>query len=424
MPPTALLAIEVAVSSITALALSWRLWRRGRAGDSLPGCGSQSGCNTILSSRWAWWGRIPIAGLGVLLYGSLTCAAMASSPIFTDSIRHFAWPMVVILALIAGGGAVWFSAIQLLVIRRVCAYCMGIHVLSVLIFIVMIRDYDWHEIVNHHGGILRFGELVAGCALIVLIAGQFLLRPKGYTVRVAEEVASKKVEPVEAELPAPIDRPAPDSTASRPPGLGRDISLVGGRLRLCSNEYPLLGSPDAELIIAYLFDYTCPSCRRIHRILAEAVERLAPMLAVMMLPVPQEPECNPYIQQASPASKGRACRYARLTLRIWADHPARFTIFERWILDGEELPSFDAALLEAIKLLGGEELNADRHHAVVDRLLAKGAAAHQAARTQKIPTILLPRATITGEVPSIDKLLEIFQKELAMKDRLPAKTVK
>lgn len=39
--------------------------------------------------------------------------------------------MLTPLAIAVGGAAVWFSGLQLLVIRRICAFCMFIQVIGV-----------------------------------------------------------------------------------------------------------------------------------------------------------------------------------------------------------------------------------------------------------------------------------------------------
>jgi len=334
---------------------------------------------------------------------------------FSTGIQGIAWPMLLALSLVAGGTAIWFVVIQLVVIGRWCAFCMTIHALALIGLLIVLKHLPPANILasswNASHTLVTMGAL---SCVAVFIAGQLLLQPKQYAVMECDRDMDLEPSSETDQLQVPI--------LSVP--RGREVRLVGGRVTLRTGACPILGSPDADLIVAYLFDFTCPSCRRIHHMLADAVTQLSPRLAVLTLPVPQEPQCNSNIQVASPAATGRACRFAQLAMSIWSEFPDRYTHFEQWLFETEELPSFDAAVAHAQSLTGCDNLVEENSHTDADRLIATGVAAHYAARTLKIPTILLPRATIAGEVPSAEKLLEILRKEFSVQLRPQVSDVK
>jgi hypothetical protein len=197
----------------------------------------------------------------------------------------------------------------------------------------------------------------------------------------------------------------------------RPVRFAGGRLTLRVGDWPLLGPPDAPHVLAYLFDYTCPSCRDVRRLLGEAVARGGGAVAVLLVPVPQDPACNPDVgparAPAAAAGARHACAYARLALAAWAAAPAAHEAFERWLFDAPELPAPGEAARRAAELTAGYPAT-DGTSAEDDPRIARAVAAHRAAGTGKIPTLLLPRATVTGAVPSLDELENVLRRELGV----------
>src|SRR5690606_3513530 len=48
------------------------------------------------------------------------------------------------------------------------------------------------------------------------------------------------------------------------PGMDRQLTLLRGAVRVEPHQFPVMGSPDAPVVIAEIYDYTCPHCRRLH----------------------------------------------------------------------------------------------------------------------------------------------------------------
>jgi uncharacterized membrane protein len=117
----------IAGLNLVAMLISLALLRIGLKGRPIPGCGAQSGCDVVQKSRWARLGPVPVAALGTGLYLLLAITALAR---LIMPLGLTAWVLVV-GALFAGGGALWFTLLQLLVIHRFCKLCMFIHGLAV-----------------------------------------------------------------------------------------------------------------------------------------------------------------------------------------------------------------------------------------------------------------------------------------------------
>jgi len=408
------ITLTVAVIAGLAAKLSLTLAQHSRSPEALPGCGNEEGCESVLSSRWSKIGGLPVAALAVAAYGLISTLALFAIPASIPATwKKPAWALEFTLGISAAGAAIWYLLLQLLVLRTWCVYCITIHILGLSLPVIM-----WTGTVSSAESRPTVSPLslllFAAAGVAMLIGGQLFLRPRQYAVQRSsqanEELSDGKSGAIakESGTAKPGIRQPSDSASAR------EVRLLGGRVVIQCGPWPLLGSIQAPFVIAYLFDFTCPSCRRIHQMLIEAVGRLNQRLAVLMIPVPQEPQCNSYLRQASSSAQGRACKFARLALKVWHNAPTRYHSYEQWLFQNEELPPFDAALAHVRELTGYDNITDEEIDVSINRLVATAADVQHTARTQKIPTILLPRATIAGEVPSIEELMKILQKEMGM----------
>jgi uncharacterized membrane protein len=89
-------------------------------GSTLPGCGGGSGCDAVTRSRWARFGPIPVAAVGAALYALMILVAISISISASSEFLIVAWRLMVALAVVTAFAGLWFSAIQLFVLRRFC----------------------------------------------------------------------------------------------------------------------------------------------------------------------------------------------------------------------------------------------------------------------------------------------------------------
>jgi uncharacterized membrane protein len=379
--------------SALACLMSVALWRRTRTGGALPGCGAQSGCDDVLASRWSRVGPIPAAGAGAAVYAALTAGfAGIAAGILPPALV----PAVTAMVVLAGGAAVWFLALQFVVLHRVCGYCTAVHALGLGVAVVWLA----HEL--SRGASMAPAALGGAIGALLLVAVQVAGRPPTHVVREFTGEVSPRgprtTEPTEFE------------TSSRPPKgpqaePWREIRLLGGRLRLIAGEWPRLGPADAEHVVACLFDYTCSTCRRTHRALARAVERAGGRLAVLLLPTPMDPSCNPQATRVDGVNL-YACRYARLGLRVWRGAPVRFAEYDGWVCESDELPPLGLALQWATELAGAEPPDPSYPDPAVDGTITTAIKIYKSIAIGRVPALLLGTRAIVGEITSPEIVLD------------------
>jgi hypothetical protein len=332
--------------------------------------------------------------------------------------RATAWGVLGALGIMSGGAALWFIGLQLLVVRRWCSYCTTAHAFGLGISIVVLLGASQ----SPPPPLLQRVPfwVVSTAGLLMFAGGQLVLHPKLYEVVRAEPApdlpacaAPAVPGPAEAAITistAPICVTPADDAAEYSSRVRRDVKLVAGRVVLRVGQWPMVGAAAAPYVIACLFDYTCRGCRGVHRLLEQAVEHHAPRLSVLTVPVPQDPACNAYV--AAAAGRTGACDYARLGLAIWTHASRSYSSFARWLFESELPPPIEAVVAMAGRFVPSVDLDQLSMDVAMGRLIDQGLAAHRAAGTHRLPTLLLPQATVSGEIPSLKHLTSILDKEL------------
>lgn len=369
--------------------LCCRLCRSDRLHRSLPGCGTHSECHAVLASRWSRWGPIPVTGTGVVLYTVAVGAAICFQ------VRHGQ-----IAAQLLGGSivtatvaALWFLALQAWVIRKFCRQCVLIHLgalMSCLIWIVA-----WQGPATLH----PWTGVTAGAVSLGWIVGQALLKPKLVAIDVVASHSSDDLRPLpNIELAASDPRP-PVAT----------VFLNGGSVELNPADWPVLGSPLSGKFVAWLFDYTCDECHQAHRLLRDAVDLFEGRLAVLMIPTPMHPACNP-TASCRDGSRADGCGWARLCHQVWQTDPQRFAEWDRRI---SELPA-GTTLVKGIGLtrtIIPAALSPDARPLIEQRLADAIRVFHQ-GRANTLPALLLPGGVLRGRVASAAELRSMIRKHL------------
>ena len=104
------------------------------------------------------------------------------------------------------------------------------------------------------------------------------------------------------------------------------MKFLDGKIRLNVYDEAVLGSPEAKYVVVEMMDYTCPHCRKMHAHIREAMERYGDQLAIVIMPVPLELECNKLVSVTDPMHRG-ACKMARLALAVAKIDPASSSTF-------------------------------------------------------------------------------------------------
>jgi hypothetical protein len=176
-----------------------------------------------------------------------------------------------------------------------------------------------------------------------------------------------------SEGDADSDRPTPDPAARvtvLKPAAERKLTFLRGKLALDIGANPLLGSPSASHVVIEFLDYTCHRCRRMYSLMEQARQHFGEQFAIIVLPVPLDSSCNPYIQKTHPDHR-EACRYVQLAMAVWHLDRSRFEEYHHWLMDGEHVPPLEDAVQRAASLVGDQSLReALRENEISQRIRA------------------------------------------------------
>jgi hypothetical protein len=129
------------------------------------------------------------------------------------------------------------------------------------------------------------------------------------------------------------------------------FQVFDGEFELNLNDVPLVGRPDAPHVMVSLFDYTCHFCRELHGPLMEASRLFSNDLAIVSLPMPLDPACNPVVTRIHP-DHTNACALARVGLAVWRADRKASTHFDDWVFGPPRPPQPEAAAQFARQLVG------------------------------------------------------------------------
>ena len=428
----ALIVVAIAVASyLTVVSL---------IGGAQPlGCGADSNCAAVLASAWSRIGPVPVGVLALLLYAVMLAAMSLFSPATSGPQRRGGWLILVTCAVAVLAAAAWFIWLQHR-IGSICYWCLGQHAIGLLIAAMILLRAPWgRERFGPHAPpreALLTPALSAAVVLIgvlgvaVVAVGQDLFKREG------PQAAVEMVEVNAADLaPAPV-APAPvaaqparvRSQRGRPPqpmpGPRRQVKLLNGQVRL-SLPLPMLGSLEARHVIIELFDYACAHCRQMHAYMAKVQRRYGDQLAVVVLPVPLNPRCNPYVKQVRDAFKD-SCELAKLSLAVFSARPGAFVQMDRWLFEGTDAPRAGQARAYALKLVDADALKRELvAGGWPERQISTNINLHRATSGRDkqfaiLPKLILPDGVLAGLPKTPEKLFEQLEASMNLTPLLEA----
>lgn len=108
--------------------------------NTTPPC-TIGGCETVLTSSYSNVAGIPVSLFGVLYY----LAIAVSLIVFFDSKKEFSLRLPALLSVFGLLASIWFSILQLFIIKAFCPYCAVSAVTSLIIFIISVYILKKHE---------------------------------------------------------------------------------------------------------------------------------------------------------------------------------------------------------------------------------------------------------------------------------------
>jgi len=450
---TKVLAGLLAALSLVALSISlyltWSSWQT----ETVAGCNGEGSldCDAVLNSHWSKWLGIPVS-----LFGSITYIGILA--VCWPAAKHpggKAGSGLLALSLLAAGAAVWFIAVQAVLLQSFCLYCLTVHVcgLSIAgITLLLIRsttpevDYDQmrsllgvaeptRSMQPSSQSLLdeRYYPLIAtgiaAIGLVLLMGGQLLFIPAGLVVETMVEEDSVSAEPEEEEDQT-FESIAVDNIAVENSDKGADVgnetaeddadfeNLFGNEKRngvspksrliyfpglhksISLSEFPMIGNPNAPHVIVEMLDYTCHHCRHLHPFIESTLEQYGDQVAFVIQHVPLNSGCNQYVTRDHPSKKA-ACDLAKLAIGVWKLAPKKFPEFHSWLMKSEKPPSIYEARDRAFSIAGDAVLIDDSLKAELSRRINEQCDAAHRLKTG-LPVLLTEQSVIKG-VPSTDQ---------------------
>lgn len=448
------------VPAIIAFGISCYLAYTTLTASEVAGCGGGTfDCSHVLNSKYSKWMGVPVSILaaGNYLVMILSLSAICFGGVQSTT-RKTCWAAIGCCGIAAGMAAIWFVGLQAFEIGHYCPWCLGAHTCGLVIATALLVKRPF-------GTPLTIASLaLAGCGTTALIMGQvFAEEPPKFKIidhtpiTQESEDADQVPEGDDDEFFAPpleedgemFEAPmGEDDTAkfsSERSSLGvasimaafspsallsytpqeeetkqedaaaeekkpeRRMVTVKGNLRLDPRQWPLLGSPDAKYIFVELYDYACPHCRATHRAIEGACEQMGDELAVIVLPVPLNTNCNNAITRTG-ANFGESCELARLAVACWRLDPAKFEEFHHWMFDGAKCPGYAQAKAKADELLGKEKVDAELRKESSGKYITKHVQLYKRIGKGIVPKLLFPGTTVEGEYTSPQALVELIRK--------------
>ncbi len=137
-PNWPLLALSVIGIGLTTY-LSWT----DSVGGALKGCAVGSGCDVVLSSRWATLLGVPTANWGLLAYLTLAGTAFIRR-------AEWQWPLAWTLAFFGVAYSAYLTTVSLTILGAACPYCLTSLALMTVTFVLVtlqrpstLKNFSW-----------------------------------------------------------------------------------------------------------------------------------------------------------------------------------------------------------------------------------------------------------------------------------------
>jgi len=150
----------------------------------------------------------------------------------------------------------------------------------------------------------------------------------------------------EPQASATVTTPAPKRT--------RLVKFLNGSVTLDIYEHPVIGNPEAPYVVLEFASYDCPHCHQMHRSVQKAMRRYGNQVAVVVLPYPQEMDCNKEIPSLKNSITG-ACATARMAIGVAMIDQAKFAAFHDWLMAGKDKPPTAAQVVQKAYTTMGRE---------------------------------------------------------------------
>jgi protein-disulfide isomerase/uncharacterized membrane protein len=273
------------------------------------------GCDATLRDRFSKQLGIPVAGWGVLYFGSLLLLLVLGR-VLDEGFRRATGAAAALLVLL--GGVVSLGLVVSLLAGRfpLCPLCLVVNGLNLLAVVPVVRfsGRPFREVVRDWGRGLRY---LAGAAVADPLAARW--RVVGFAcvglafvsiyqwILIEEDRAASRKKQVDPAKVVASYEAAPRVEIPADP------------------EAPALGSPNARVEVLVFSDAFCPHCRVFWAEARHLVEQYGDLVRIVFRHFPLDPPCNPSVPRPlhpHACNAGLALEAARKQEKFWAYHDA------------------------------------------------------------------------------------------------------
>ena len=468
--PSRLQTVVLGVPALLACGISTYLAIVAFTKSTVAGCGGGIfDCSHVLTSKWSSFLGMPVALLAAVTWAGILAALTVSLCSSRNSrINRTAWLGITVLGMSAGLAALWFVSLQIFAIGHYCPWCLVAHSCGLFVALVLLlrQPFAWPT-ASALGGVAVAGLALVVTVQVLSpeppkyqeIVHEMIISPGHPTgTPGSTPVFGAPAGDEESVFEAPVfEAPFDDASCRRPqqefrstlhrlagmlalmrPGLAtsltglladrsrqdqenaetaggdqtdekperRLVSIKGGRIQLDARQWPLIGSPDAEHIFVEMFDYGCPHCRKTHTAVREACQTMGDDVAIIVLPVPLNRNCNETVNRRNDPKFRESCELSRLAVACWRVSPQHFREFHDWMFEGSSVPSYASAKQRVDELVGRQAIDEELARTAASKYIAKHVELYKAVGQGNVPKLLFPGTSIEGEFTSGPLLVE------------------
>lgn len=233
---------------------------------------------------------------------------------------------------------------------------------------------------------------------------------------------SNKSEPTTGSKAAPPEIPVEQPKK-------RLVSFLGGNLTLDVYRHPLIGSPDAPHVVVEMVSYDCPHCRKTHPLMQKALERYGDQVALLIIPIPLDKDCNSLITDPTILRPG-SCGTVRQALAMARLNPTGFGRFHDFLMSGKDKkgndapPSMDKIITKAHTLANADKLREMSRGPEVQRqmegyvkLFGKLREQDKSGKSLGLPVQILNDTVISGSVEKPEDVFKAWEEHLGVKPK-------
>ncbi len=455
----AALLLCLAAAAVSGLLLLQHHGERGvvTAVNEVCGDGKTSGCDEVARSSWSKVGGMPLAGLGLVFYLSVSLAlllGLAGPPELRDAVGAVVVAALGLALLVDVG----LLAVQALSIHAFCLLCIATYVLGALALAALLPAWRTSGGTAEAAGRPEGRTMASAWAAGALLAAAAVVAANGW---LAERAVRRQASLLGAPVAAPAERPAPaapppaapppaasaapaEAAPGAPPLLAapsgtQDAKYWQDRAQKlqetlddprkleayftakAQHEYetaaveaidlasaPLRGPATAPVKVVEYSDFLCPFCRSLAGALVQFVPQAGGRVGVYFKNYPLDAACNPKLKQSTHPG---ACNVALGA--VCAQRQGKFEAYHDRMFSTElrsPTPS------DVVRIAGEAGLDGAALQGCLDDPKTKETLAAQIAEANRLGVNATPTLYVNGKkLPRINDFVSVVDKEARRK---------